>query len=96
MSIEQDKIDKQLLHLLLECARPSWRFRMMFDASERQMMQFAINTFMSKRSENLLMNELERRYGQGHFANVGGLHNQAQAMKPSPDFSAAEATAVAR
>lgn len=68
MSTFNEEIDATLLHLVLECARPSLRFRLMFSASERQLIGFAVNTFMSKRQENHLMSELDRRYGQ---PNVG-------------------------
>lgn len=61
--IDQNETDAMLLHLTLECARPSWRFRLLFGAKERQLLGFAVNTFMSQRQENLLMHKLDSRYG---------------------------------
>ena len=74
MSIEQDEIDAMLFSLTLECARPSWRFRMLFSAQERQMIGFAINTFMGQRQHNLLMAKLDQRYG---WKGSGGEAQQA-------------------
>ena len=50
--MSQEEIDAMLLHLTLECARPSWRFKALFNAQERQMLGFAINTFMGVRQHN--------------------------------------------
>jgi hypothetical protein len=47
MNTMQDEIDAMLLDLTLECARPSWRFRLLFGAQERQLIGFAINTFVA-------------------------------------------------
>lgn len=63
MSTEQEEIDATLLDLTLECARPSWRFRFLFGTRERQLLGFAINTFMGQRQHNLLMAKLDQRYG---------------------------------
>lgn len=80
--IDQDEIDEQLLHLTLECARPSWRFRMLFSAAERQLLGFAINTFKGQRQTNFLMQELERRYGPNLGRNtVSGEAQQAGASR---------------
>ncbi len=67
MIIDQDEIDAMLFSLTLECARPSLRFRLLFGAQERQLLGFAINTFMGQRKNNLLMHELSRRYGQNAY-----------------------------
>lgn len=68
---DQAEIDAMLLDMVLECARPSWRFRLLFSARERQLLGFAINTFMGQRQSNLLLAELERRYGRyGYGANA--------------------------
>lgn len=63
MSTEQEETDAMLLDLILECARPSWRFRLLFGTRERQLLGFAINTFMGQRQHNLLMAKLDQRYG---------------------------------
>lgn len=60
--IDQDEVHATLFSLTLECARPSWRFRALFNAHERQLIGFAINTFMGERQKNFLMHELDRRY----------------------------------
>jgi hypothetical protein len=75
MLIDQDEIHAMLFSLTLECARPSWRFRALFSAQERQLLGFAINTFMGQRQHNQLMNELDRRYG----ANRGNPGEATQA-----------------
>jgi len=63
MAIERDETDTMLFNLVLECARPSWRVRLMFNARERQLLGFAINTFMGNRHHNQFMAELNGRYG---------------------------------
>jgi hypothetical protein len=80
MNTMQDEIDAMLLDLTLECARPSWRFRLLFGAQERQLIGFAINTFMGKRQHNLLMAELDRRYG--HHGTANQAPTQAAAHQP--------------
>ena len=65
-----------LFNLTLECARPSWRFRLLFSARERQLLGFAINTFMGNRHHNQFMRELEQRYPQGcgnHATQAGAV-----------------------
>ena len=62
MAIERDETDTMLFNLVLECARPSWRFRLMFNARERQLLGFAINTFMGNRHHNQFMAELNGRF----------------------------------
>lgn len=59
---EQDETDAMLFDLSLECARPSWRFRFLFGARERQLLGYAVNTFMGQRHRNLFLAELDRRY----------------------------------
>lgn len=76
MNNDQDETHAMLFSLTLECARPSWRFRFLFNARERQLLGFAINTFMGQRQNNLFMAELERRYGSGGLDG-----NAAQAMQ---------------
>lgn len=71
-NVDQDEIDARLLDLTLECARPSWRFRLLFSAHERQLLGFAINTFKGQRNANLFIHELERRYGPNLGRNTGG------------------------
>lgn len=62
MSYDQDETHAMLFRMSLECARPSWRFRLLFGARERKLMEYSINTFMGERQKNLLMHELDRRY----------------------------------
>lgn len=82
MSFDHDEIDAMLLHLTLECARPSWRFRFLFRARERQLLGFAINTFMGQRQQNLLMRKLDERYGGNRgLSGVGTLERQPQAQQ---------------
>ena len=80
MSTQQEEIDAMLLDLTLKCARPSWKFRLLFNARERQLLGFAINTFMGQRQTNLIMNELDRRYGR---SNLGQCGQAAQAQSAS-------------
>jgi hypothetical protein len=63
MSTEQDEIDAILLDLRSQCYRPSWRFGLFFSARERQLIIASINSLYSKRQHNLLMAELDQRYG---------------------------------
>jgi hypothetical protein len=77
VAIERDEIDARLFSLTLECARPSWRFRLLFGARERQLLGFAINTFMGNRHHNQFMRELEQRYPQG-IANCAEQATQSQ------------------
>lgn len=81
MAIERDETDTMLFDLVLECARPSWRFRLLFNASERRLLGFAINTFMGNRHHNQFMAELERRYGPGGLAGNDG---SMRAGAPAP------------
>jgi hypothetical protein len=71
---DQDEIHATLFSLCLECARPSWRFQLLFNAEERKLLGYGINTFMSQRQTNLLANELSNRYGvrvqHGHDAQA--------------------------
>jgi hypothetical protein len=64
VAIERDETDEILFSLTLECARPSWRFRLLFGARERQLLGFAVNTLMGTRHHNQFMRELEQRYPQ--------------------------------
>jgi hypothetical protein len=80
VAIERDETDMMLFSLTLECARPSWRFRLLFGARERQLLGFAINTFMGNRHHNQFMAELERRYPQG----CGNHATQAGAARAEP------------
>lgn len=82
MNIDQDETDAMLLHLTMECARPSWRFRLLFGARERQLLGFAINTFMGQRQQNLLMRKLDERYGGNRgLSGVGTLEQQPPAQQ---------------
>ena len=79
MIYDQDDIQAKLLNLTIECARPSWRFRLLFGAMERQLLGFAINTFMSQRQQNMLINELDRRYCNYGRGSPGAQEQQAPA-----------------
>lgn len=81
MSTGQNEIDAMLLDLTLECARPSWRFRLLFSTRERQMLGFAINTFMGQRQSNLLMAELGRRFGRNVYNADAGSAPQSGALR---------------
>ena len=79
----QDEIDRELFHMILECARPSWRFRAMFCKSERDLLQAAINTLMGARQSNKIMSEMDRRrYGVGlpNAAPAGQIQQGEAAM----------------
>jgi hypothetical protein len=82
MSTQQEEIDAMLFKLTLECARPSWRFRALFSAQERQLIGFAINTFMGQRQHNLLMAQLDQRYGK--YQTNPGQATQAEAVSAMP------------
>jgi len=74
MAIERDETDTMLFNLVLECARPSWRFRVMFNARERQLLGFAINTFMGNRHHNQFMAELNGRFPSNTPTQQGRYH----------------------
>jgi hypothetical protein len=86
MMPDQDEIDAMLFSLTLECARPSWRFRFLFGARERQLLGFAINSFMGQRQQNLLMNRLDQRYGN-HGQNSGPQEAQQAGVPRDPRFA---------
>jgi hypothetical protein len=61
--IDQNEIDRMLFALELECARPSLRFRALFNEDERHLLGHAFSTLRGQRQYNNTMRELERRYG---------------------------------
>jgi hypothetical protein len=86
---QRDETEAALWRLVLEVARPSWRFRMLFSAHERQLLGFAINTFMSQRQQNLLMGELDRRYGNNRVGSMQEQLRNPGAEKQSDGYSRA-------
>lgn len=74
----QDEIDAMLFRMSLDCARPTWRFRLLFGKRERQTLGYAINTFIGVRHKNMFMAELDKRYG-----NFGRSGEATQAGVPA-------------
>lgn len=83
--IDQNEFDRMLFDMLLECARPSWRFRLTFGKQERNLLQAAINTLRGQRQTNMLMNELDRRYRYRYANPPGeGVQQAHTASSPTP------------
>lgn len=73
--VDQNEIDRMLFALQLECARPSLRFRLLFNEAERNLLGAAFSTLSGQRQYNGMINELERRYGPKRGRNAGA-HSQ--------------------